>query len=106
MNLKKLQIFYFAYKFNYLLWIGNIEDFKAIIFAFGFVHSLIQLTETVADQVFQRPNVIFILADDLVRVKIKFNYVNMLCDIYYYVTMSCTYRAGMMLDFMGRYVTK
>lgn len=50
-------------------YIGNIEDFTAIIFAFGFVHSLIQLTETVADQVFQRPNVIFILADDLVRVK-------------------------------------
>ncbi|KAG4069818.1 hypothetical protein HA402_006833 [Bradysia odoriphaga] len=37
----------------------------AIIFAFGFVQSLIQLTETVADQEFQRPNVIFILADDL-----------------------------------------
>lgn len=57
--------------------ISFIEDFNAIIFAFGFVHSLIQLTETVADHVFQRPNVIFILADDLVRVEkknIKFNY--------------------------------
>lgn len=67
---EKLQTFHFAYEFNYPLWIiGYIEDFNAIIFAFGFVHSLIQLTETVADEVFQRPNVIFILADDLVRVK-------------------------------------
>lgn len=72
---------------------------------------MIQLTETVADQVFQRPNVIFILADDLVRVNSNeiINYIHMIMLLFhYYVTMSRYYyyfRAGMMSDFMDRYVT-